>query len=108
MKKRRFTEKKSISSVFSLFLAFALMVTSVLGSSLGTLEVQAAEGTLSGSGTYNDPYIMKCSRFKGICAKVADGVASIDVSDETWQPMPANVKDADIPVYSMEMVQRSS
>lgn len=42
MKKRRFTEKKSISSVFSLFLAFALMVTSVLGSSLGTLEVQAA------------------------------------------------------------------
>ena len=41
MKKRRFTEKKSISSVFSLFLAFALMVTSVLGSSLGTLEVQA-------------------------------------------------------------------
>lgn len=30
----------------------------------------------------------------GICAKVADGVASIDVSDETWQPMPANVKDA--------------
>ena len=39
MKKRRFTEKKSISSVFSLFLAFALMVTSVLGSSLGTLEV---------------------------------------------------------------------
>ena len=44
MKKRRFTEKKSISSVFSLFLAFALMVTSVLGSSLGTLEVQAAEG----------------------------------------------------------------
>lgn len=46
MKKRRFTEKKSISSVFSLFLAFALMVTSVLGSSLGTLEVQAAEGSI--------------------------------------------------------------
>ena len=59
MKKRRFTEKKGISSVFSLFLAFALMVTSVLGSSLGTLEVQAAEGTLSGSGTYNDPYIIE-------------------------------------------------
>lgn len=108
MKKRRFTEKKSISSVFSLFLAFALMVTSVLGSSLGTLEVQAAEGTLSGSGTYNDPYIIEdAADLKafaalldgnaanlGICAKVADGVASIDVSDETWQPMPANVKDA--------------
>lgn len=109
MKKRRFTEKKSISSVFSLFLAFALMVTSVLGSSLGTLEVQAAEGTLSGSGTYNDPYIIEdAADLKafaalldenadnlGICAKVADGVASIDVSDETWQPMPANVKDTD-------------
>lgn len=107
MKKRRFTEKKSISSVFSLFLAFALMVTSVLGSSLGTLEVQAAEGTLSGSGTYNDPYIIEdAADLKafaalldgkaenlGICAKVADGVASIDVSDKTWQPMPANVKD---------------
>ena len=105
MKKRRFTEKKSISSVFSLFLAFALMVTSVLGSSLGTLEVQAAEG----SGTYNDPYIIEdAADLKafaalldgnadnlGICAKVADGVASIDVSDETWQPMPANVKDTD-------------
>ena len=109
MKKRRFTEKKSISSVFSLFLAFALMVTSVLGSSLGTLEVQAAEGTLSGSGTYNDPYIIEdAADLKafaalldgnaanlGICAKVADGVASIDVSDETWQPMPANVKDTE-------------
>ena len=59
MKKRRFTEKKSISSVFSLFLALAVMVTSVLGSSLGTLEVQAAEGTLSGSGTYHDPYIIE-------------------------------------------------
>lgn len=108
MKKRRFTEKKSISSVFSLFLAFALMVTSVLGSSLGTLEVQAAEGTLSGSGTAEDPYIIEdAADLKafaalldgnaanlGICAKVADGVASIDVSDETWQPMPANVKDA--------------
>lgn len=107
MKKRRFTEKKSISSVFSLFLAFALMVTSVLGSSLGTLEVQAAEGTLSGSGTAEDPYIIEdAADLKafaalldgkaenlGICAKVADGVASIDVSDETWQPMPANVKD---------------
>lgn len=107
MKKRRFTEKKSISSVFSLFLAFALMVTSVLGSSLGTLEVQAAKGTLSGSGTYDDPYIIEdAADLKafaalldgnadnlGICAKVADGVASIDVSDETWQPMPANVKD---------------
>ena len=90
--------------MFSLFLAFALMVTSVLGSSLGTLEVQAAEGTLSGSGTYNDPYIIEdAADLKafaalldgnadnlGICAKVADGVASIDVSDETWQPMPAN------------------
>ena len=109
MKKRRFTEKKSISSVFSLFLAFALMVTSVLGSSLGTLEVQAAEGTLSGSGTYNDPYIIEdAADLKafaalldgkaenlGICAKVADGVASIDVSDEEWQPMPANVKDTE-------------
>ncbi len=109
MKKRRFTEKKSISSVFSLFLAFALMVTSVLGSSLGTLEVQAAEGTLSGSGTDNAPYIIEdAADLKafaalldgnadnlGICAKVADGVASIDVSDETWQPMPANVKDTD-------------
>ena len=109
MKKRRFTEKKSISSVFSLFLAFALMVTSVLGSSLGTLEVQAAEGTLSGSGTYNDPYIIEdAADLKafaalldgkaenlGICAKVADGVTSIDVSDEEWQPMPANVKDTD-------------
>ena len=108
MKKRRFTEKKSISSVFSLFLAFALMVTSVLGSSLGTLEVQAAEGTLSGSGTYDAPYIIEdAADLKafaalldgnadnlGIYAKVADGVASIDVSDETWQPMPANVKDA--------------
>lgn len=108
MKKRRFTEKKSISSVFSLFLAFALMVTSVLGSSLGTLEVQAAEGTLSGSGTDNDPYIIAdAADLKafaalldgnaenlGIYAKVEDGVASIDVSDETWQPMPANVKDA--------------
>ena len=107
MKKRRFTEKKSTSSVFSLFLAFALMVTSVLGSSLGTLEVQAAEGTLSGSGTAEDPYIIEdAADLKafaalldgkaenlGICAKVADGVASIDVSDETWQPMPANVKD---------------
>ena len=107
MKKRRFTEKKSISSVFSLFLAFALMVTSVLGSSLGTLEVQAAEGTLAGSGTAEDPYIIEdAADLKafaalldgkaenlGICAKVADGVASIDVSDETWQPMPANVKD---------------
>ena len=93
--------------MFSLFLAFALMVTSVLGSSLGTLEVQAAEGTLSGSGTYNDPYIIEdAADLKafaalldgkaenlGICAKVADGVASIDVSDKTWQPMPANVKD---------------
>lgn len=59
MKKRRFTEKKSISSVFSLFLAFALMVTSVLGSSLGTLEVQAAEGTLSGSGTDNDRILLQ-------------------------------------------------
>lgn len=109
MKKRRFTEKKSISSVFSFFLAFALMVTSVLGSSLGTLEVQAAEGTLSGSGTDNAPYIIEdAADLKafaalldgnadnlGICAKVADGVASIDVSDETWQPMPANVKDTD-------------
>ena len=109
MKKRRFTEKKSISSVFSLFLAFALMVTSVLGSSLGTLEVQAAEGTLSGSGTDNDPYIIEnAAELKafaalldgnaenlGICAKVADGVVSIDVSDETWQPMPANVKDTE-------------
>lgn len=109
MKKRRFTEKKSISSVFSLFLAFALMVTSVLGSSLGTLEVQAAEGTLSGSGTDNDPYIIKDAadlkafaalldgnaKNLGIYAKVADGVASIDVSDKTWQPMPANVKDTD-------------
>ncbi len=109
MKKRRFTEKKSISSVFSLFLAFALMVTSVLGSSLGTLEVQAAEGTLSGSGTYDAPYIIEdAADLKafaalldgnadnlGIYAKVADGVASIDVSDETWQPMPANVKDTD-------------
>ena len=109
MKKRRFTEKKSISSVFSLFLAFALMVTSVLGSSLGTLEVQAAEGTLSGSGTYNDPYIIEDaadlkafaalldgkSENIGLCAKVADGVTSIDVSDETWQPMPANVKDTE-------------
>lgn len=108
MKKRRFTEKKSISSMFSLFLAFALMVTSVLGSSLGTLEVQAAEGTLSGSGTYNAPYIIEdaadlrafAALLDGnaanldICAKVADGVASIDVSDKTWQPMPANVKDA--------------
>lgn len=95
--------------MFSLFLAFALMVTSVLGSSLGTLEVQAAEGTLSGSGTYNDPYIIEdAADLKafaalldgnaanlGICAKVADGVASIDVSDETWQPMPANVKDTE-------------
>lgn len=93
--------------MFSLFLAFALMVTSVLGSSLGTLEVQAAKGTLSGSGTYDDPYIIEdAADLKafaalldgnadnlGICAKVADGVASIDVSDETWQPMPANVKD---------------
>ena len=109
MKKRRFTEKKSISSVFSLFLAFALMVTSVLGSSLGTLEVQAAEGTLSGSGTDNDPYIIAdAADLKafaalldgnaenlGIYAKVADGVASIDVSDEEWQPMPANVKDTE-------------
>ncbi|MEE0037172.1 MAG: leucine-rich repeat protein [Lachnospiraceae bacterium] len=109
MKKRRFTEKKSISSVFSLFLAFALMVTSVLGSSLGTLEVQAAEGTLSGSGTYNDPYIIEdAADLKafaalldgkaeniGLCAKVADGVTSIDVSDATWQPMPANVKDTE-------------
>mgnify|MGYP003297655117 CR=1 FL=1 len=109
MKKRRFTEKKSISSVFSLFLAFALMVTSVLGSSLGTLEVQAAEGTLSGSGTAEDPYIIEdAADLKafaalldgkaenlGICAKVADGVTSIDVSDATWQPMPANVKDTD-------------
>ena len=109
MKKRRFTEKKSISSVFSLFLAFALMVTSVLGSSLGTLEVQAAEGTLSGSGTYNDPYIIEDaadlkafaalldgkSENIGLCAKVADGVTSIDVSDATWQPMPANVKDTE-------------
>lgn len=109
MKKRRFTEKKSISSVFSLFLAFALMVTSVLGSSLGTLEVQAAEGTLSGSGTDNDPYIIAdAADLKafaalldgnaenlGIYAKVEDGVASIDVSDEEWQPMPANVKDTE-------------
>lgn len=127
MKKRRFTEKKSISSVFSLFLAFALMVTSVLGSSLGTLEVQAAEGTLSGSGTDNDPYIIAdAADLKafaalldgnaenlGIYAKVEDGVASIDVSDEEWQPMPANVKDtegndAGYTVYLMEMVQRSS
>jgi len=95
--------------VFSLFLAFALMVTSVLGSSLGTLEVQAAKGTLSGSGTDNAPYIIEdAADLKafaalldgkaenlGICAKVADGVASIDVSDETWQPMPANVKDTE-------------
>ena len=44
MKKRRFTEKKSISSVFSLFLAFALMVTSVLGSSLGTLKYRQQKG----------------------------------------------------------------
>ena len=93
--------------MFSLFLAFALMVTSVLGSSLGTLEVQAAEGTLSGRGTYNEPYIIEdaadLKAFAALldgnaenldsCAKVADGVASIDVSDETWQPMPANVKD---------------
>lgn len=109
MKKRRFTEKKSISSVFSLFLAFALMVTSVLGSSLGTLEVQAAEGTLAGSGTAEDPYIIEDaadlkafaalldgkSENIGLCAKVADGVTSIDVSDATWQPMPANVKDTE-------------
>lgn len=95
--------------MFSLFLAFALMVTSVLGSSLGTLEVQAAKGTLSGSGTDNAPYIIEdAADLKafaalldgkaenlGICAKVADGVASIDVSDETWQPMPANVKDTE-------------
>lgn len=95
--------------MFSLFLAFALMVTSVLGSSLGTLEVQAAKGTLSGSGTDNAPYIIEdAADLKafaalldgkaenlGICAKVADGVASIDVSDETWQLMPANVKDTE-------------
>ena len=73
MKKRRFTEKKSISSVFSLFLAFALMVTSVLGSSLGTLEVQAAEGTLSGSGTYNDPYIIEDAADLKAFAALLDG-----------------------------------
>ncbi len=101
MKKRRFTEKKSISSMFSLFLAFALMVTSVLGSSLGTLEVQAAEGTLSGSGTYNDPYIIEdaadLKAFAALMFQTKRGSLCRQMS-----------KMPDIPVYSMEMVQRSS
>ena len=86
-------------------LALALTVTSVLGSSLGTLTVRAAGGTLSGSGTVEDPYIIEdaddlwtfANMLRGStshlsdCAKIADGVTMIDVSDEMWQGIPSNM-----------------
>ena len=98
-------KNRGIASVTAFSLALALTVTSVLGSSLGTLTVRAAGGTLSGSGTVEDPYIIEdaadlwtfANMLRGStshlsdCAKIADGVTMIDVSDEMWQGIPSNM-----------------
>ena len=98
-------KNRGIASVTAFSLALALTVTSVLGSSLGTLTARAAGGTLSGSGTVEDPYIIEdaddlwtfANMLRGStshlsdCAKIADGVTMIDVSDEMWQGIPSNM-----------------
>ena len=98
-------KNRGIASVTAFSLALALTVTSVLGSSLGTLTVRAAGGILSGSGTVEDPYIIEdaddlwtfANMLRGStshlsdCAKIADGVTMIDVSDEMWQGIPSNM-----------------
>ena len=105
MKKMQLIKNRGIASVTAFSLALALTVTSVLGSSLGTLTVRAAGGTLSGSGTAEDPYIIEdaedlwtfANMLRGStshlsdCAKIADGVTMIDVSDEMWQGIPSNM-----------------
>ena len=105
MKKMQLIKNRGIASVTAFSLALALTVTSVLGSSLGTLTVRAAGGTLSGSGTVEDPYIIEdaadlwtfANMLRGStshlsdCAKIADGVTMIDVSDEMWQGIPSNM-----------------
>lgn len=47
MKRMKLIKNRGIASVTAFSLALALTVTSVLGSSLGTLTVRAAGGTLS-------------------------------------------------------------
>ena len=105
MKRMKLIKNRGIASVTAFSLALALTVTSVLGSSLGTLTVRAAGGTLSGSGTVEDPYIIEdaddlwtfANMLRGStshlsdCAKIADGVTMIDVSDEMWQGIPSNM-----------------
>ena len=105
MKRMKLIKNRGIASVTAFSLALALTVTSVLGSSLGTLTVRAAGGTLSGSGTAEDPYIIEdaedlwtfANMLRGStshlsdCAKIADGVTMIDVSDEMWQGIPSNM-----------------
>ena len=59
MERMKLIKNRGIASVTAFSLALALTVTSVLGSSLGTLTVRAAGGTLSGSGTVEDPYIIE-------------------------------------------------
>ena len=105
MKRMKLIKNRGIVSVTAFSLALALTVTSVLGSSLGTLTVRAAGGTLSGSGTVEDSYIIEdaddlwtfANMLRGStshlsdCAKIADGVTMIDVSDEMWQGIPSNM-----------------
>ena len=105
MKRMKLIKNRGIASVTAFSLALALTVTSVLGSSLGTLTVRAAGGILSGSGTVEDPYIIEdaddlwtfANMLRGStshlsdCAKIADGVTMIDVSDEMWQGIPSNM-----------------
>ena len=105
MERMKLIKNRGIASVTAFSLALALTVTSVLGSSLGTLTVRAAGGTLSGSGTVEDPYIIEdaadlwtfANMLRGStshlsdCAKIADGVTMIDVSDEMWQGIPSNM-----------------
>ena len=105
MKRMKLIKNRGNASVTAFSLALALTVTSVLGSSLGTLTVRAAGGTLSGSGTVEDPYIIEdaddlwtfANMLRGStshlsdCAKIADGVTMIDVSDEMWQGIPSNM-----------------
>ena len=105
MKRMKLIKNRGIASVTAFSLALALTVTSVLGSSLGTLTARAAGGTLSGSGTVEDPYIIEdaddlwtfANMLRGStshlsdCAKIADGVTMIDVSDEMWQGIPSNM-----------------
>ena len=105
MKRMKLIKNRGIASVTAFSLALALTVTSVLGSSLGTLTVRAAGGILSGSGTVGDPYIIEdaddlwtfANMLRGStshlsdCAKIADGVTMIDVSDEMWQGIPSNM-----------------